>query len=494
MFKLHFPERLRLIFNIPVYLVLLTGIILRGVVWYQNRSFIGDEGELLRLIQQRDYAQLFGVYEQACPPIFAAIAKFLVNTFSSTEFVARSLSMFCGVLFLWVYRKALQPFLSPRWVAFALFFVSLGGFYVRYSTEFKQYAADGLVMATLIYLAGVWKMQSNRDVFLWSLVGAICVWCSMPSVFVLAGVGAFFLLENIENQTISTFFYNKKRVFIVGSVWLSSFGIYYWQILRGQIAMPFLQTFHTDYFLVFPPKNLQNAQLLWAQIRDIFDATMGKTTIALIVSIGSYVVGILALWRRDKKWAVLLILPVFLCLFASALGKYSLIRRLMLFVYPLILAVCTFGLRHLLTRCTHIFRIVLSIVLAVVMFNFQDLQYFVKPLKAHDNREVLAYVAQNRNPETGIWIHETVTYAYKYYAGVYKYRFDFGDKVHLAKYRMGDFIVEDIEKVRKMGWKEVWFVFDREADLAHAEAHLKTVGKRLKSVEFHKSWAILYAF
>ena len=170
------------------------GCLLRIVQYLLNRSLWMDEAYLSLNILHRSFAGLCRSldYHQGAPIGFLLLEKSAVRWLGGSEYALRLLPLLAGIasvlLFYWLAKKVLPANAVP--IAVGLFAISPALIY--YSAEVKQYSGDAAI-AILLYCLTIegskseWKAGRTALV---ALVGAIAIWMSHSSVFVLAGIGA----------------------------------------------------------------------------------------------------------------------------------------------------------------------------------------------------------------------------------------------------------------------------------------------------------------
>ncbi len=96
---------------------------------------------------------------------------------------------------------------------------------IYYSAEVKQYSSD-VAIALLLYCLTIegskseWKAGRTA---LAALAGAIAIWMSHSSIFVLAGIGATISIALVLRKDWARL----ARVFVVGLCWMASLAVCY---------------------------------------------------------------------------------------------------------------------------------------------------------------------------------------------------------------------------------------------------------------------------
>ena len=316
--------------------MLLWGAVVRVIVYFQNRSIFMDEANLTFNVAERDWSGLFAAldYQQYAPPLFMWMQKAAWLLIGHTEYAIRFFPLLFGlgslILFFSLCRHYLKnpgPFLFSCWL---MAFLPI---FIRYSTEGKQYSLDVFITLALIYSAIkiTPKLTRRTSLIFWTLFGSLCIWLSMPSVFVLTGIG------------LVLFFREKKKVdlsaLIPISVWIFNFGLFYFLLLQPSIQSDYLQNFHDQYF--FNPISRFDDSI--KILMNLIAPATGYTVAALTFGLPALLFGIYRLLRNQVKDFFLLVGPILFCLLASALHQYSLINRLVLFLFPLLILIVAIG-------------------------------------------------------------------------------------------------------------------------------------------------------
>ncbi|WP_420460172.1 hypothetical protein [Neolewinella sp.] len=270
---------------------------------------------MARNLFDRSYAGLFLPldHEQYAPPLYLVLTKALADTFGYRELVLRLPAFLGGWLGVYGVWKVSKKTLDEYWTLLPPALLFGNGIVLRYVTEVKPYALDMGIAALLLTLH-----LRARPLFplLWLVVGMVCPWVSLPSVFVLAMVGLRGLQYNYR-QWVGP---------IVG--WLLSFVVLYVTVLRPSVGSDYLNDFHRDYFLPLVLDGEGLARLGRIGYR-FLRLSFGVTWVALVWGALLLLVGLFI--RPRLSW---LLLPLLLVALVSSFQYYSLIDRLLLFVLP----------------------------------------------------------------------------------------------------------------------------------------------------------------
>lgn len=474
--------------------VLALGLLLRVVVWGQQRSIVLDESNLIRNYVERSYAQLFHPlnYEQYAPPLFSVAVKACIYAFGNNELSVRLFPLLCSLATLILFRRLVQRQLPAGVACMALGFVAFGYLFVDYATECKQYATDGFVALGLLEVGyHVTKRRLTGPLaFGLAGIGMVSVWLSMPAVFVLAGIGLWWLVRSVRTQDWRT----TRHVTGIGAAWAASFLVYFFCLLKPSAGLSNLQTFHREYFLAFPPTSRADFELLIHQFERLADRAIGKTILAMAFASCGFGLGVWAAVRRREESFWCFLFPIVACLAASALHYYSLIPRLTLFFLPLVVVLIFQGWALVATR-----RITYWIVLGVagiVLGNQQRLGHLFTPFYS-DYAEVktgLDYIALHQRPDEKVLLNYEVAPIGRYYFQYRQPSFRLLGVVlqSVSTDSTTDFahsMLISLSQLRQQGVNRVWLLYDREDD--SFKTLVASQGRILTRYDFQRGYVLL---
>jgi Dolichyl-phosphate-mannose-protein mannosyltransferase len=484
-----------------IYGLLLSGFLLRIAVWLQQRSIFLDEANLLRNYAERDYTGLFKDldYQQYAPPLFSVAMKSFIQVFGNQELGVKVFPLVCGSMMLWLFYQLVNPILSLKAVFAALFFVAFGKIFIDYSTEAKQYATDGFTSIGLLYLSTRFKTFpfDKKQILFWTLIGCISIWFSMPSVFILTGIGFYLLSKQVDFKNVHSIFLSKHIGFMIGmgASWIISFLLYFFLLLKNNAQSDYLQTFHQQYFLAFPPTSIAQFKLLITQITDLFSNTLGWTFIANLLAIIGLSTGIYQLWRTQRDWFIRLVIPMFAVFTASATHFYSLIPRLTLFFLPILILIIFVGYDFIFKKTNKIIQIIFIIAFIATGYTYQCLAYLYKPFlnDTADLKKGLEYLVHEQEKGETFFVPFNAAPVVKYYTEIYDKPMTFLNTT-LQPYRCCDteIVQQDLKKLHEKGIKKVWVIHDNDAYQYLFDFVKQMNGQILKQKKFHRGIILLY--
>jgi|GEM_PF-334643 len=420
--------------------LILSGIALRLVVFYQNRSLFIDESNLARNIVEKNWIDFFQIldYYQYAPPLFLCIEKCSTWMMGANEYALRlwPLVAACLSLFLiWAIAKRIKlegyaPLIPLAWMVFSPLLV-------RYSTEVKQYSTDVFVGLFLIWWVVSRGFPSSLKAseqgvlstewpahFYWALIGGISVWLSMPSVFVLAGIGLLLVYEAWQRRANTEI----QRWLIVIGFWLINFAGYYFIILSKDLDKQALIDYHSQYF--FPLQWYKWEAWLQAGMvfQSILRSAFGFTTLAYLVGGLGLLWGLRHLWQTKTFLFWLLLSPILICLAVSSLGFYSLIPRLTLFFIPLLWLIFAHAFSFRWEKSLFVPKLgallpaLGTISLLAILPLQHGYKYFYRPLLIEEIRPVLALTAAAYQSDDVIFVDHEAKPAFIFYQDLHSDR------------------------------------------------------------------------
>jgi hypothetical protein len=453
------------------------GTVLRLRQYLANRSLWADEASLAINLVSRTFQGLTLPldYEQGSPIGFLFIEKLLIVALGNRDYVLRLFPLFAGVAATYLIYRIARLHLGKAGI-FAVLMFATSGQLIYYSSELKQYSSDVLMAVLLVYLASACFKErvQVKDFLLLGMGGMLAIWISHPAAFVLAGIGLVLGFEKLTRRDRVSILW----VLGLGAAWMAAFGLEYVVSLRHLVADEFLQHYWNKAFVPLPP---------WSNRRWFVDTyfslvftslNRGSWTLALLLAI-LLAAGSLSMLARNWKLALTILLPFLVALIASALQKYPLKLRFLLFLVPLVLLLAAEGLRYLYALVSKwrrgpalAFYILLSSLIFVLSGAYR-LETLFRPIMGANIKPVMEYVSRNRNPDDTIYVYHGSDPAFKYYAPFYG--LDTGEVIvgfdtTRKKIALEGFF-SDMDRLR--GNPKVWFIFSDIVDCGGCEGDMQ---------------------
>lgn len=392
---------------------------------------------MARNVVERSPLEFFKVldYEQYAPPLFLVIQKFNTWWMGVSEMAFRFFPLIAALISLYLIYVISKRFLQPGIGMFMVFFLfAFSEYYLHFGTEGKQYASDVMIALLLLNEAlKISKKSGKINWWKWSVGGALVIWLSMPSVFILAGVGVYFLWLQFRLR-------KKTGIIQVGVLilsWLLSFGLYYFLILKSDVEKDALRSFHDPYFLPIFPTSVEEITKVLNILQSVMSSTIGHTVIALTTGIIGLVAGIWVMFKSFREELLLFLIPVAAVFFASALQQYSLIPRLTLFFTPILILVIGIGLQQLMIVKMTWSKIIFSILIIGTLAIHDGVKYLWKPYEIEEVRRVLIEVEKEQHKGDFFYISHNAKPAFYFYTQLHRNRAQFSfENTVLGDWRM----------------------------------------------------------
>ena len=407
------------------YGLLVLAIVFRIYLYLQNRSFTIDEANLALNIIEKNGLDFFKSldYLQYAPPLFLYIQKGLIGIFGTHEFSLRIFPLLCGIAACFLFYNIGKKWIQEKYLIFPLALFSFSELFVRYASENKAYSTDLFVTLFLLYAVLTFPLKNSlKSIFIWLFLGSIAVWLSMPSVFILFGIGVYFFFQAYQKEAY------QLHVFavLIPLIWAINFLFYYLGSLSNDIWASNLQEYHADYFLDWtsPKKILRSFQLF-------FDEMIGHTTIAIIFRALIIPMGIYALWKKSMWQTFLLLSPILICLICASFQMYSLIPRLIIFLIPLVLIIIGMGFQFAMEKSPKYGQYALIGIATLLTVNHSAIKFLKSKLETDVIKPSLLYVKEAKAQNDQVYLFHKGMPAYTFYS-----------KYHESKDR---FLLENIQ-------------------------------------------------
>ncbi len=346
-----------------------SGLLLWGINLLYGRPLFIDEANVARNLFDRGFGGLFLplAYEQYAPPLYLVLTKVMAEAFGYGELSLRLPAFLGGLVAVYGLVRAGEHLQLGYWGLLPLALLFVNPTVLRYVTEVKPYGMDLGVAAGLIAL----HLRTRPPVLgSWAIIGVVCPWLSLPSVFVLAAIG----LDGLRNRW--------QWLWPIGA-WLVSFALLYGLVLRASVGSGYLNAYHAAYFFPLPDS--------WSALRQIAElgqgvlrVTVGYTVLGWIWATGLLLFSLYHL-RAEQGW---LVLPLLLVVAASALRQYSLIDRLLLFVLPSLWLLLSLAVPWVFNRLSKPGRLVFILSSLVVLGGTNIYLSYVRPIGFGDGRQL----------------------------------------------------------------------------------------------------------
>ena len=328
-----------LAFSIAIFI----GFYFRLQRYLENRSLWIDEIVNATNVLNKSLAQLILLpmeYNLTAPRGFWTVERLIVRLLGGSEYALRLYPLICGLVSLALFYWIAKRYVSAKTALVALSLFAISHPLIAFSAELKQYSSDVLVTLLLLWLAafGVARAQNGRRIMLIGAMGAAAIWFSYPAVFVLGSIGLSFIFADYARA---------RRTRMIGLcvvilMWGTSFVVMYVNSLAGVASNNVLAYQWASGYMPFPLLSLSDWKWLLDHFLAMFDNPVG------IASTGAaalaFLLGCASLLSRSKTKFIVLVLPFFLLIAASALRRYPFDGRVLVFLAPIVLILVAEGL------------------------------------------------------------------------------------------------------------------------------------------------------
>jgi hypothetical protein len=411
--------------SILVLGISLIGIGLRIYFYALNRSLSIDEAMLAATFVNRSFIhQLWTLeYRQAAPLGFLFLERALITLVGNRDYIIKLIPLVAGIAsvpLMYAVAKRYCKGIAPL-VAVGLFSLSPNLIYM--SSVVKQYSSDVLVTLLLLFVAAKYIVDDKDPRSLKSLciAGALAIWMSHSSMFILAGILFTLALAGLRERD----FRKIRQLTGIGFLWLINLAVLYAISLRYFSSDMSANPYWSVGFMPLPP---------WRNLHWFYDAFGGLFHIVgslpmgfprNIVPLVLFLLGGYSFLYRKWRSAIVLTTPFLFLLFASALHSYPFTDRALLFsISPLLLLVAegTERLRSVLGRLNKPIAVSGSVLLCGFLLYQPTKSAYANvqsPNQGEDIKPVMAYLSKNRKNRDLIYVSYFATPAFEYYASLY---------------------------------------------------------------------------
>lgn len=400
------------------YVIIGVCVLLRILVFMHNRALEVDEANVARNLFERDFIGLLKPldYMQFAQPGFLWVLKALASGFGYGEQTLRLFSLLCGIGALWLMYEVLKRLVDNTVLWYPLALLATGYTYLVYTTEVKPYMPDAAIALALLLMAlktGLDTDTPKKFVFRWLTAGFLAMAFSMPSVFVLTGVGLYYLYPVYKEKSPRL-----KFVVAVIAGWLLMFAANYVLFLKNGLEMKDLNMYHETFFVKLLPLDQQ----AYAHNKFIFSALFteaGGADLGVVFNAILFIAGAIFLIYKQRVKAILLLTPLVALYIASGLHLFTFAARVALFSMPLFLIVAAMGFAWIFNIPNTIPKVLITLLALVNLGNFQKLNYLFEPLLFEEFRDALDEVVNEKITGDHLNVNMLLQPAFMYYIDIH---------------------------------------------------------------------------
>ncbi|UOR05463.1 glycosyltransferase family 39 protein [Hymenobacter aerilatus] len=329
------------------WLLLACGVALRLFHFFDNRSLWIDEVYVANSLIRMNFEQLAQPaleYEQKAPILFLWLCRLSVLLFGKQEMALRLVPLLCSLGALALFVPVSRRVLPPLGAAVAMGILALAPPLIYHSVEIKQYSAELLATVAAVYLYLRYRDAVEwRPLLLWTVGGAALVWFSYASIFVLMAIAGALSLWHLWQRDWQRFW----RQLVPFAAWLFSFALNY-LLFTGKYTESGWLVYWFETLDAFMPLAASRAAVRWPfyQLYMALDYPLGllldlrtvgsklPRLVLRLVPLGCLAIGAVVLFRRQRQLFLVLLFAILLTVVASALRKYPVYERLIVFLAP----------------------------------------------------------------------------------------------------------------------------------------------------------------
>ncbi len=418
-------KRNSILFNFILIAIFILGIFLRAKGFWGNSSFWHDECALAYNIKFKTYGDFFGVldFEQAAPPFFMILTKFLTNIFGFSEKVFRFIPFLVSCLsvfaFYFLAKKVLNKNLS---VILAVFLFAINPTLINYAFEFKPYALDVFfsIVCILFFINVNSKLNSTNPPtltlplkggreLLSSVFLAIIPWFSFTSIFVITAGSINLLFKTIKNKTF-------HLPFTIYYLPLLISGLIYFKVYAlNNYTHNAIVDFWQPYFIT------GGKNVLWMLGNNLkfFFPSVKFVLLELVLLIWGGVI----FYKEKSDFLYISIISFLSVILLSKLHIYPFMERLVLFLLPMFLLFMVKPL-DLISLNKKIMSTLILLICALTFYpqiaTTKELLTSEKFDKEEYAREMMATMMKQIKPDDKIFVNSPSEPDFAYYSSFYK--------------------------------------------------------------------------
>lgn len=474
-------------YKLLIQVIIFLGIAIRLYQLFDDRSLWNDEmylaSSLVRLNLWELATQTLD-YEQKAPLGFLWAVKICVLIFGKSEMALRLFPLLCGIATLFVFRPVARFFLQPLAVVAAMGILAFSPFTIYHSVEIKQYSTELLAAVFLLWLSGRFSEKTDRkSLLLYGLFGALTVWFSFSSLFILAGIATGTSIYLAVKKKWKLLWPSLIPFFL----WALSFGVSYILFVKNHPAQEWLVEWFTlsHGFMPLPPKSVADFGWFLHKLFGLFHYPLGLSWYSLppdvhpiprllarmaplpLLLLGT---GLVAFWRSGKKHLLVFMLPIILHLMASGIQAYPFLERLTFYLAPILILLVARGVQ-VIVQFFSPNKLFTFLLVALLLFGpvwnttsqLVNTALFGDFKKSYD-REALLYINQHFQRGDVVYVYWNNLVPYRYYKDNYNLKFlavEGRDHKFTAK-NLDEYLQlleQDIKRLQ--GYKRVWLIYNK---------------------------------
>ncbi|RVU01609.1 glycosyltransferase family 39 protein [Mucilaginibacter limnophilus] len=423
------------VFKYLLWAIVGIGIAIRLFHLIDNRSLWEDEVYLSTGIVHYNYHQLATQpmpYQQKAPLGYLYVVKTFTYLLGNTEIALRLFSFICGVLSLIIFIQVAKFFLKPGGVIAAVAIMAFSPIILYHGVEAKQYAVEAFGTVLLLYLYIKYHTKNSlKQQLIWGLWGAVIVWFSFASVFILAAIAFTVTVIQLFQRRYTTLIGS----FRIYALWFGSFLVNY-ILFSGKDADTGWLIFFFETHEGFMPLSAGAIKwiaermvsflnypmgLSWFNVYNLSSVMNQAMQRMIFVPLVLAAAGVYYLYGKNR-WLLIFIVSCFAIVMAASTVKlYPFHERLTLFLAPVFILLLGAGC-DLFAGTNNTSKMVQAMLILLLLFGpvkntFNQLlnPYLFGDYKKSYQREALLYMKAHYKPGDAIYVYWNDLPGYRLY-------------------------------------------------------------------------------
>lgn len=494
-------------YTVAICVLLLLGASLRIASYVAPGSLRWDELTTALNVTERGWGQLLEPlgHKQVAPIGFVVAEKVGVALLGPNERGLRFFPLLASLVSLLLFWRLASRYLTGVTLTAALALFSFSSAPVWYARKAKQYSGDICSVLVLLVLASRFLegRYDGRRSWIAGAIGGVVILFSQPAALVAAGLFLVLLHSRWRERDPLT------PLVPLGSGW--ALGAIAQVLTSVRLAPPETQDFmSTAWTFAFLPAPWSSPDAIFWLPQQLFDfvgffiGLMDPDSPWEVAFVGIYaalaVAGFLQLARSDKTGSALLVTPLAVAIFASAVRLLPLNGRLMIYAGPTILVACLAGVYRISISSGNRLRYGLPMAgLGLAIAPAALLPLMIPILNdQEDARPVLQEIRAQWRPRDSIYVYSGANLAMEFY----------GERLGLDPWIPGGdhgpdsrAYLHEVDTLR--GDSRAWF-FHTHSIGCHVNvirSYMETIGTELVRIEdphgvtgMHETEAYLFSF
>jgi len=355
--------------------------------------------------------------QQSYPVLFITALKLSKVLFGYSEYALRVFVLAASFLSLWLFFEVARLFLPGPWALLALTFFCISRDLIYSSIELKPAAFDilSVLVFTWMIAAGAPSAWSRKKLIGFAAAGFILVFLSIAGIiFMLSAVSCLMIYWYISKDRKSA----GRLALILITLTLAA-GMYYLFSLQYIREASSLRAYWSSSF--FPLEDGPMVQYQWVVVA--FKRLFGKfLQYPAFLSAALFVIGLGAVWLKDKAQFIVLSVPILAAVATSAIKAYPFDGRAIFFLVPFVIVALVHGIRvaveHSAMKRAAAAILVTSMLLAPA---YASAQQFLEHSGPEEIKPVLYYLEHHYQEGDAVFVYEGSSHAYSYYSKLYNF-------------------------------------------------------------------------